>query len=125
MNSLFCYCCQGLLNIFPQNNKGKRVMWNIQYNMEYIAMRRTFVEFQVYHKQLLSLYKQLMSKLICDQTRHPTNYMSCYNVFQLVFHSVLNIVTKHSHAIMNLLPGAVAPQRFFFVFCEICMGIYA
>ena len=29
MNSLFCYCCQGLLNIFPQNNKGKRVMWNI------------------------------------------------------------------------------------------------
>ena len=29
MNSLFCYCYQGLLNIFPQNNKGKRVMWNI------------------------------------------------------------------------------------------------
>ena len=26
MNSLFYYCCQGLLNIFPQNNKGKRVV---------------------------------------------------------------------------------------------------
>ena len=29
MNSLFCYCCQELLNLFPQNNKGKRVMWKI------------------------------------------------------------------------------------------------
>ena len=29
MNSLFCYCCQGLLNIFPQNNKGKRILWKI------------------------------------------------------------------------------------------------
>ena len=29
MSSLFCYCCQGLLNISPQTNKGKRVMWNI------------------------------------------------------------------------------------------------
>ena len=30
VNSLFCYCCQELLNIFPKNNKGKRVMWNIK-----------------------------------------------------------------------------------------------
>ena len=29
-SSLFCYCCQGLLNIFSQNNKGNRVMWNIK-----------------------------------------------------------------------------------------------
>ena len=45
-NSCFCYIrgnireeyeftvlllLSGLLNIFPQNNKGKRVMWNITY----------------------------------------------------------------------------------------------
>ena len=34
MNLLFCYCCQGLLNIFPQNNKGKRVMWDHSYYKE-------------------------------------------------------------------------------------------
>ena len=29
MNSLFCYCFQELLNIFPENNKGNWVMWNV------------------------------------------------------------------------------------------------
>ena len=33
MNSLFCYCCQGLLNISPKNNKGKPVTWKIIYKI--------------------------------------------------------------------------------------------
>ena len=40
--------------------KQQRKTSYVEYNMEYIAMHRTFVEFQVYHKPLLSLYKQLI-----------------------------------------------------------------
>ena len=59
MNSLFCYCCQGLLNIFPQNNEGKRVMWNISSLMQrcrptslfqLTIVRRVNSELDVYNK---------------------------------------------------------------------------